>query len=61
MEENSSVQREKKKILAELQDSNVYFFNQLRKEIEMEDRYSMLLPNGRAIENVSFVDRSELL
>jgi hypothetical protein len=36
----------------------VYFFNQLRREIDLEDRYSMLLP--RANENASFIDKSDL-
>jgi len=38
--ENSSYEREKRKIKAELEDSKVYFFNELRNEIEQEERYS---------------------
>jgi hypothetical protein len=38
--ENSSYEREKRRLKAELQDSKVYFFNQLRDEIELEERYS---------------------
>ena len=56
--ENSSYEREKRKIKAELQDSKVYFFNELRNEIDQEERYSQLLPSRpfNVNDNSSFVE-----
>lgn len=59
MTENSSYEREKRRLKAELQDSKVYFFNQLRDEIELEERYSQFLPNRRVDDFTSFVDKQE--
>lgn len=57
--ENSSYEREKRRLKAELEDSKVYFFNRLRDEIEQEERYSQLLPNRRIDDFASFIDKQE--
>ena len=53
--ENSSYEREKRRIKAELQDSRIYFLRDLKDEIEKEERYSQCLPRKVVPDYSSFV------